>query len=818
MASFVGRRSELREVRQLLSGSRLVTLVGVGGIGKTRLALRAAAEMERAFADGSWFVDLAALRDPGLRNPGLGNPAPGSQEVEHSGALAGLLAAVLGLEDRGGGLSLRQLTDYLAQRRALLVLDNCEHLLPACAALVTGLLRTCPALRVMATSREPLAVSGEVVFAVAPLPAPASGGGQRLDEIGRYDAVALFTTRARAVKPGFDLTAGNRTAIAEICRRLDGLPLAIELAAARIRMLSPQQLLHRLGDRFALLSQGSRSAPARQRTLRACVDWSFDLCSKAEQVLWARLSIFVGGFELDAVEGICTDELVPADEVVDLLAGLVDKSVVVRDDDGNDDGHDDEQARYRMLETIRDFGAEKLVEAAEREAFRRRHRAWYQHLVALAKAEWISSRQAYWMARLNREHPNLRAAVDDCLAEPGQAPAVLEIMVNLPGLYWWTTGMFGEGRRWLDLALARATAPTAVRARALLLDGQMTIAQNQTELGGRLLDEGEDLARRLDATAEIALAVFIRAQFRLYDGDLPAAMKALETSCDILSTVPQRESVDSLELRLGQLMMLGTAAGLAGDHDRADACFREVLAITEPRGVNHYRSYALGSQALSAWRQGRMTDVVALVEAILRLNRLPGSIDRYGAVQGIEMMAGAVASLRQYRRAATLLGAADALWAEMGASVTTFNHLVGPHETARREARAGLTDSTFAEAFTHGRAMSHDDAIAFALDEHRRPTPPPPAERSTRLTRRERQVADLLTQGLSNKEIASTLVISQRTAESHVENILAKLGFASRSQAAAWAASQQTSHRQFGESEPDDGPRPMITSGDGQIA
>jgi predicted ATPase/DNA-binding NarL/FixJ family response regulator len=815
LAGFVGRRSELHEVRRLLSGSRLVTLVGVGGIGKTRLAVRAAAEMGRAFADGSWFVDLAALRNSGLGNSGLGNSGPVSRETDHAGALVGLVAAVLGIEDRGGGLSSRQLTDHLAHRRALLVLDNCEHLLPACAALVMGLLRTCPALRVMATSREPLAISGEVVFAVAPLPAPASGGGQSPDEIGRYDAVALFTTRARAVKPGFDLTADNRAAIAEICQRLDGLPLAIELAAARIRMLSPQQMLHRLGDRFALLSQGSRSAPARQRTLRACVDWSFGLCSEPEQVLWARLSIFVAGFELDAVEGVCTDGKVPADQVMDLLASLVEKSVVLRD---HDESHDGDQARYRMLETVRDFGADKLAGAGEREAFRRRHRAWYQHLVTRAKAEWISSRQAYWMARLNREHPNLRAAVDDCLAEPDQAPAVLEIVVNLPGLYWWTTGMFGEGRRWLDLALARATAPTAVRARALLLDGQMTFTQNQRESGGRLLDEGEDLARRLDATAEIALAMFMRAQVRLYDGDLPAAISALEESRDILSTVPQRESVDSLELRLGQLIMLGMATGLAGDHDRADACFREVRAITEPRGEHRFRSYALRSQALSAWRQGRMTDVVALVEASLRLNRPPGSIDRYGAVHGIEVMAGAVASLRQYRRAATLLGAADALWAQMGASVTTFNHLVGPHETARRQALAGLTDSTFAEAFAHGRAMSYDDAIAYALNENRRPTSPPPAERSTPLTRRERQVADLLTQGLSNKEIASTLVISQRTAESHVENILAKLGFASRSQAAAWAAAQRTGRRQFGESEPNDEPRAMITSGDGQIA
>jgi predicted ATPase/DNA-binding NarL/FixJ family response regulator len=776
LTSFVGRRSELREVRWLLADARLVTLVGVGGTGKTRLMLRTAAGVRRAFADGVWFVDLTALCDAG----------PIGQEGDRRGALVGLVAAALGLEARGAGLSLRQLSDYLAHRQALLVLDNCEHLLPECAVLVVGLLRTCPALRVMATSREPLAVAGEVIFAVPPLPAPGSGGGRSLDEVSRYEAVRLFATRARAVKPGFALTAGNQAAVAEICHRLDGLPLAIELAAARIRVLSPQQLLDRLADRFALLNQGNRSSPVRQRTLRACVAWSFDLCSKPEQVLWARLSVFVGGFELDAVESVCTGDVLPEREVLDLLAGLVDKSVVGRDDKGDDD----EQARYRMLGAVRDYGADMLAEAGEQEALRRRHLDWCQQFVARAKAGWISSRQAYWMSRLASEHPNLRAAVHAGLAEPGQAQTVLDMVVNLPGLYWWTTGMFGEGRRWLDLALARATTPTAARARGLLLNGQMTIIQNQAELGRRLLDEGEDLARRLGATAEIALAVYMRGQCLLYAGEL-SAIKVLEASQDILSTLPHGESVQCLELRLGQLIALGMATGLAGDHDRADRFFHEVLAITEPRAEHRYRSYALLAQALSAWRQDRITEVVALLEASLRLRRQPESTDRYGTVQCLELMAAAAGNQRHYRRVATLLGAADALWTDIGVSVTA-TYLSGQHEAAERQARAGLTDATFADAFTDGRAMSYDDAIAYALNEHRRPTPPPPADTSTPLTRREHQVAGLLAEGLSNKEIAGALVISRRTAESHVERILSKLGFTSRSQVAVWAAADRT--------------------------
>jgi predicted ATPase/DNA-binding NarL/FixJ family response regulator len=777
LTSFVGRRRELGEVKRLLAHARLVTLTGVGGTGKTRLALRAAAEVRRAFPDGVWFVDLTQLPDPG----------PLAREVEDSGALACLVMSTLGLHDGGGVPTLRRLTDHLADRQALLVLDNCEHLLPACSVLVETLLRACSALRIVTTGRESLAVAGEVLFAVPSLPAPRPGGRRNLAGVDRYEAVALFATRAQAVEPSFDLTADNRAAVAEICHRLEGLPLAIELAAARIRVLAPEQLLNRLADRFTLLGPGSRGGPARQRTLRACVDWSFDLCSRPERMLWARLSVFVGGFELDAVEGICADEALPAEDLLDLVAGLVDKSVIARDDEGHN-----EQARYRMLETVRDFGQEQLVQAGEREALRRRHRHWHQQLVTQAATEWISERQAYWMARLIREHPNLRAVVEYCLAEPGQAEAVLYIAVNLPGLYWWSTGLFGEGRRWLDLALAQATAPTALRARALLLNGLMAITQNQAEVGLRLLDEGEILARELDATVEIARAAFMRGQFWLFRGDLPAAIKAFESTRDILSILPQQGSVPSLELRLGQLNALGVAAAMAGDHDRADACFQELLPITEALGEHRYRSNALSGYAMSTWRRGRMKETVTLLESSLRLKQSPGSTDRYGTARSLEVMAWAVADQRQYRRAATLLGAAETLWTEIGASVSTFGYLIGQHEACERQTRAGLGDPAFTDAFTQGQALSYDDAIGYALNQQRQPAKPPPAGTSTPLTRRERQVADLIAQGLPNKEIASALVISQRTAESHVEHILTKLGFTSRGQAAAWVAAEHT--------------------------
>jgi predicted ATPase/DNA-binding CsgD family transcriptional regulator len=771
--SFVGRGRELREVRRLLAEARLITLTGVGGTGKTRLALRVAGQARRAFPGGVWFVDLTELRDPALL----------TYDVEDPDVLAYLVAAALGLQDRGGSPPVRQLIDHLAGRQAMLVLDNCEHLLPACAVLADRLLRDCPGLRVVATSREPLGIAGEVLFLVPPLPSPQPGDRLGPADLHRFESVMLFAARAQAVAAGFDLTVGNHAAVAEICHRLDGLPLAIELAAARVRVLTPGQILDRLADRFALLSRGGRDAPARQQTLRACVDWSFELCDKPERLLWARLAVFVGGFELDAVEGVCADELLPVGDLLDVTAALVDKSILVRDDVRTGDG-----ARYRMLETIRGYGQEQLREAGEQRILRGRHRDWYQRLAAEATAGWISERQADRMARLTREHPNLRAAFEYSLTEPGEADAALDLAVALPSSYWSRRGMFGEARRWLDRALAQTGTMCARRARALLIDSHLAITQGDHVVGLRLLDQGEDLARRVGATVELVYAAFVRGLDMLFRGDFPAANAAFERMGAILSDVPERDSGLVLDMRLLQLTSLGVAAALVGDHDRAGACARDNLAITEPRGERYYRSQAQWVRAVSAWRQGRVQDTMTALVAGLRLKQGAGSIDPYGTAGCVEALAWVAAGRRQDERAATLLGAADALRTEIGTSVTTLGPVIGDHEACERQTRARLGDAAFTAAFTRGQTLPYDDAIAYALDEQRRTAPA--TGRPTPLTRRERQVADLLTEGLSNKEIAAKLVISQRTAESHVEHILTKLGVANRAQVAAWQAAQ----------------------------
>src|SRR5215510_3547170 len=446
LTSFVGRRGELAEVRRLLAGSRLVTLTGVGGVGKTRLALRAAAGLARAFPGGEWLVRLDQLRDEAL--------------------VAQAVAGALGLQDRGGYAPAAALADYLAGRRLLLVLDNCEHLVDAVAELADLLLRAVAGLRVLATSRESLTIDGESVLPVPPLPVPPPGRRLTAAELTRFPAVGLFAERAAQVVPGFAVTEANAAAVAGICRRVDGLPLAIELAAARLPVLSAEQIDARLGDRLGLLTGGSRTQPARQQTLRASIEWSYELCSRAERLLWARLSVFADGFELDAAERICADDRLAAGQVLDLLAALAGKSILTAE-------HSEGVARYRLPETLREYGHERLQESGEETALRRRHRDWHEQLARQAETDWLSPRLAEWVARLLREHANVQAAQDFCQAEPGEAEAGLRIALHVWLLYYWSAGHVSEGRYRLSQVLARAHEPTVWRARGLLLAGYL---------------------------------------------------------------------------------------------------------------------------------------------------------------------------------------------------------------------------------------------------------------------------------------------------------------------------------------------------------
>jgi len=757
LTSFVGRRVELSRIKRLTSEFRLVTLSGIGGIGKTRLAQRTAMQSLRAFPDGAWFVDLAGL---GQLEP------PGVRETE-SDVLARRIAAALGLCEGSARMPVRALCEQLESRCVLLVLDNCEHLLPACATLVHALLHSCPELRIVATSREPLGLIGEVTYPVPPLGT-------------RDEAVALFAARAEAVQPGFRLTTENGAEVADICRRLDGLPLAIELAAARLPVLTPAQISARLDDRFALLTRGSRTAPLRHQTLRGCVDWSFELCWKPEQRLWARLSVFAGSFEVDAVEGICADDDLIAADLLDLTASLIDKSILTRDDHGP-------TVRYRMLETIRAYGHDKLHESGEDAALLRRHRDWYEGLVERANAEWVGDRQAYWLDRLSQEHANLRSAADRCLAEPGGAERALRIPVRLPDSYWSRRGMVEEGRRWLDRALEQTAAPTVQRARALLLASRLAFAQDDLAAWTRLLDQGEELARRLDDAAALSDATLVRGTVALFANDVPVAVEILERALTILDRAPRPE----WEQRLRVLLALVAAAGLAGDLERATGYYDEALAIAELRGEGLLRSYAMWALGLAAWRRGDPRAATAHQLASLRLRQARGLDDVLGTALCLEALAWIEAG-QQPRRAAVLLGAADGRWQDYGLSIASYRHLACHRQACERQSRDALGEPTFQEAKRHGRSLDQAEALAYALQEHRQAAAPPDPASRTPLTRREDQVAVLVARGLSNRDIARSLVISQRTAESHVANILTKQGFTTRAQIAAWVAERAT--------------------------
>ena len=752
LTSFVGRRGELAEVRRLLAGSRLVTLTGVGGVGKTRLALRAAAGLARAFPGGVWLVRLDQLREEAL--------------------VAQAVAGALGLQDRAGFSPEAALADYLAGRQLLLVLDNCEHLVDAVAKLADQLLRAAAGLRVLATSREALNITGETVLPVPPLGAPDPGQPLTPAELGLFPAVRLFAERAAQVVPGFAVTEANQAAVAGICRRLEGLPLAIELAAARLPVLSAEQVDARLGDRLGLLTRGGRTNPARQQTLRASIGWSHELCSRAERLLWARLSVFAGGFELDAAEGICADHQLPAGQVLELLAALADKSILTVI-------HGQGVARYRLPEPLREFGQERLHASGEHAALRRRHRDWHEQLAWRADTGWLSPQLADWTARLSREHANVAAAQDFCQAEPGEAEAGLRIALHVWPLYYWNAGHLSEGRYRLGQALARAGEPTGWRARGLLLAGFLAAVSGDRSAVQPLLEQGTGLAGQLDDPATRAFAAWAAGHVRSFAGDLPRATAQFE---DGLAVLPA--AAGHARQRALLLTCLAVAAGLAGDEERAVACHRELAALTQAgsefsrRWSSAYSLWALGA---AAWRRGDLDRATDLHQQSLRLRR----DDRMGTTFGVEALAWIAASGHQDERAAVLLGAAAGLL-QSGTTLDGFQPLAGHHRDCERQARQALGETAFQAAWQRGRDLPGADVLAYALQQPPDKPPTPAVPAGAPLTPRELQVARLVAGGRSNKQIAAELVIAQRTAEGHVERILAKLGFTSRAQAAAW--------------------------------
>jgi predicted ATPase/DNA-binding CsgD family transcriptional regulator len=752
---FVGRREQIAEVRRLLSSSRLLTLTGPGGVGKTRLALHVAAEIRRSFPDGTWMVDLAALDDPAL--------------------VAQSVAVALGIRDQSPRWPVAIVAEHVADKHLLVVLDNCEHLVDACAVLADAMLQAAPEMRILATSRQSLGLPSEQIIVVPTLSVPDPDAVTSVAEVSTYDAVRLFVTRAAGVLPGFALTPRNAATVVALCARLDGLPLAIELSAVRLRALSPEQVLERLDERFRLLTGGSRAASARQQTLYGLVSWSFDLCSPLEQTLWARLSVFSGSFHLEAVEHVCSDDTLKRDAVLDLVAGLVDKSVLLRED--HESG-----ARYRLLDTIREFGHERLAERGEELRLRRAHRDHYLQWIGEACAGLFRAEGPLWLERIRLEHPNVRAALDFSLAQPGESRSGLELAAGL-WLGWRELGLLSEGRRWLDRLLAVERGSSAARAHALWANGHLALLQGDVEAAKAMLAESSRLSEQLADDSGRAYAELFMGVAALVEGDLASSVDLLEHALE-----RHRASGDVLGTSVA-LIRLAAAASTTGDGERATRLAAEYVALCTQHGATLFAPFGHTLLSFEYWRRGDVDDAVAEAREAVRMHW--ENQDRLGVAQGLEVLAWAAAAEGNAERAARLLAAADNVWRTVGAPGSLLTHLVRHRDECVARCRQVLGPALFNAATERGAKLSSDDAVAYALDQ-RPATPTRKAEEvSSPLTRREREVADLVARGMSNKEIASALVISQRTAEAHVEHILVKLGFNSRTQVATWVTARK---------------------------
>jgi predicted ATPase/DNA-binding CsgD family transcriptional regulator len=798
-SSFVGRAREVGELRELLRVMRAVTLCGAGGIGKSRLALRLLDAVAGEFPDGAWFVELGDLRQP-----------------EH---VVPWIAAAVGVDEEPGRPLLDTLADSLRHRRALLVLDNCEHLIETCASLCQRLLASSPGLQVVATSREPLRVAAETVWQVPPLGLP-PGDPERLDVLHGYDAIRLFAERASAVAPGFVLGPGNVASVAGICRAVDGLPLAIELAAAWVRVLSVEQIAARLDRRLALLTSTDRTVPARQQTLRATFDWSYELLSEPEQTLLRRLSA-LAGWSLDMAEQVCADDSVRAADIVDLLTALADKSLVEVEPEALG------QARYRLLETVREYAAGWLELAGETALMRRRRLDYtlrecerYAAIgMALVPAPWSARVDVF--RRVDVEAANLREVLSSCLAD-GDAESGLRICTAIRPV-WIVRGTFADGAAWLDAFLelpAAATVPPAVRGPALAGRAQLAMAIG-SERAAELGVAGLELCWAAGLKFWVAAALNLLTEIALHSGrpDEAAARaaEALQVARSagdhwnegyalgtMAAAAARRGNLREAE-RLGEealavmrdieqlwgsaraLLGLGDLARLRSQPDIGREYYLEALGILRQVNARPEIARCLAGLGRIAIDQSDLSAARRHLTESLQLSYASGS--RIGIARGLEAIARLAVLDHNPQLGVQLAGAVSALRAD-----AHLPPMPGARTQRFLDAAAHLGEHVVTRLWQDGTAMTPAAAVRLALggtdDGPAADVSPPRLARDASaggLTPREHEVVTLLGAGLSNREIARKLFISPATAARHVANILAKLGFSSRSQVAVWA-------------------------------
>ncbi|KAA2267066.1 AAA family ATPase [Solihabitans fulvus] len=764
LTTFVGRTRLLAEGARRLRTTRLLTLTGGGGCGKTRLALRLGADLADDYRDGVWLVDLAALSEPEL--------------------LDRAVLVALGILDQSGQAGLATLIDQLRDKQLLLILDNCEHLVTAVARLVRTLLQTAPEVRVLATSRQRLEVPGEHLMDVPPLYV---GGVESVTDGPEgqhvHEAVRLLIDRAAAV--GVELTPSDWPAAIRLCQRLDGIPLALELAAVHLGPLSVQEILDRMDNRFALLGGGVRYEQSHHQTLQLALDWSYELCTPDEQDLWRQLSVFVGGFDLAAAENVCVGKNIEA-----LVTSLVRQSILTTTARSG-------RTRYRLLETVRQYGARLVSDGEETAALRQRHADYYRAMVATGSQDWCSPREADWMVWLRDELPNLRATLEYFLARPEQTPRALEIIVNLTRIrFWFFSGLLGEGRGWFRRALD-AHPPTASAAQVVALANDMWISlcQGQPDQATSLLRRCQAAAAELDRDGAAAVAdsaydthtvlgatLYAEgAHALLAEGD-QRSIRILERACAAFASTKPDNPGDTFMAAL----LLAIAAAFTGDRaaamTHADNCLRMAKALRADWSV----CWALWAVGVAELRHGDPRRATALFQEEEARGLLGNMGDAWGPAWSLGGLAWAAAASGQHERAARLLGAAQRRQERGGVLLSGLIPYRQAQQRAEAQARRGLGAEEFAVQHAIGAALPYSEIVEFAL------TPQPDAEPSGApsdvLTAREYEIARLVAAGRTSKNIAAMLVISARTVDRHVQNILDKLEFRSRAQIAAWIA------------------------------
>jgi predicted ATPase/DNA-binding winged helix-turn-helix (wHTH) protein len=682
LTNFIGRDQEMAELLRLVASSRLLTLTGPGGCGKTRLAVELAANVLDCFPDGIWIVDLAAICNSGL--------------------VAQTVASVLDVRE-GPNRSIREaLSDYVRNRQMLLILDNCEHLIAACAELAEALLRTAPRLRILATSREGLGITGETLWRVPSLSVPERRQTASAETLLKYDAVRLFVERAAAVDPAFTTTVANASMVAQVCHRLDGIPLAIELAAARVNVLSIEQIDSRLNDCLRLLTGGSRTAVARQRTLKATVNWSYGLLSDPERQLLRRLSVFAGGWTIEAAEEVTSGLGLEREEVLDVLSRLVEKSLV------NVDRGMDESRRYRFLETVRQYAQQRLLHSGEAECMRDRHLAFFDELVRRAEPELSRAEQVTWLNRLHREHDNLRLALERCLEAPERGEQSLELAAAL-SWFWLKRGYFREGQECLERALsASGSKPSALRAKALASLGCTAFFQGDFVRTRALMEESATLGRAAGDLSVVGFSLGMSAVAALELGDIAEGVR--------IATEGQAAGRASATpwVQCPSLACLAYVAMHEGDFDRAGRLHEEALELARRQGEKWGMGITLFDLGLLRVVQQRYAQARALCAEGIALHEEFG--DRRGVAWCLGILSGAEAADGHLLRAARLRGAMEGLLETVGAPVqATYKRWIGDrHLDAMKD---GLGDRVFQAALAEGRTMSLSRAVQFGLED-----------------------------------------------------------------------------------------------------